>query len=211
MRLSSVAVFILAIACSAFGQTYTIKTVAGGGLPVNIFGTSALLGDVRGVATDRNGNVFMALGLRNSVVRWDATTGVLTLVAGNGTRKSGPFPEFGGSGGGPGVIDSAATATPWGSHNCALVAGAAYDIKKLRGKGMVRKIGTSRRYAPEPDGLRAMTALVVVREKVIRPWLAASQRPESPTKPNHPTPVDQHHEHLRVDMRTLFTALGIAA
>jgi len=36
----------------------------------------------------------------------------------------------------------------------------------LRGKGMVRKIGTSRRYEPEPDGLRAMTALVVLREKV---------------------------------------------
>src|SRR5262249_23612838 len=52
-----------------------------------------------------------------------------------------------------------------------------------------RKIGTSRRYEPEPDGLRAMTALVVLREKVIRPLLAASQRPESQIKPNHPTPV----------------------
>jgi DNA-binding transcriptional ArsR family regulator len=74
---------------------------------------------------------------------------------------------------------------------------AAYDLKKLRGKGMVRKIGTSRRYEPEPDGLRAMTALVVLREKVIRPLLAASQRSESQTKPNHPTPVDHHYEHLR--------------
>ena len=88
---------------------------------------------------------------------------------------------------------------------------AAYDLKKLRGKGMVRKIGTSRRYEPEPDGLRAMTALVVLREKVIRPLLAASQRPESQIKPNHPTPVDHHYEHLRVGMRDLFTALGMAA
>jgi hypothetical protein len=88
---------------------------------------------------------------------------------------------------------------------------AAYDLKKLRGKGMVRKIGTSRRYEPEPDGLRAMTALVVLREKVIRPLLAASRQPESQTKPNHPTPVDQHYEHLRVGMRDLFTALGVAA
>src|SRR5215471_9959923 len=88
---------------------------------------------------------------------------------------------------------------------------AAYDLKKLQGKGMVRKIGTSRRYEPEPDGLRAMTALVVLREKVIRPLLAASQRPESQIKPNHPTPVDHHYEHLRVGMRDLFTALGMAA
>jgi hypothetical protein len=88
---------------------------------------------------------------------------------------------------------------------------AAYDLKKLHGKGMVRKIGTSRRYEPEPDGLRAMTALVILREKVIRPLLAASQRPEPQTKTNHPTPVDHHYEHLRVGMRDLFTSLGIAA
>ena len=88
---------------------------------------------------------------------------------------------------------------------------AAYDLKKLRGKGMVRKIAKSRRYEPEPDGLRAMTALVVLREKVIRPLLAASQRPEPQSKPNHPTPVDHHYEHLRVGMRDLLTALGMAA
>jgi hypothetical protein len=58
---------------------------------------------------------------------------------------------------------------------------------------MVRKIGTSRRYEAEPAGLRAITALVVLREKVIRPLLAASQQPDSQTKPNHPTPVDHHY------------------
>ena len=88
---------------------------------------------------------------------------------------------------------------------------AAYDLKKLRGKGMLRKIGTSRRYETEPTGLRAMTALVVLREKVIKPLLAASQRPELKTKLNHPTPVDHHYEHLRVGMRDLFTALGMVA
>ena len=42
---------------------------------------------------------------------------------------------------------------------------AAYDIKKLRGKGMVEKIGKSRRYQPVREGLRAITALVVLRER----------------------------------------------
>jgi len=88
---------------------------------------------------------------------------------------------------------------------------AAYDLKKLRGKGLVRKIGTSRRYESEPTSLRAMTALVVLREKVIRPLLAASQRPEPQNKPNNPTPVDQHYERLRVSMRDLLAALGVAA
>jgi hypothetical protein len=36
---------------------------------------------------------------------------------------------------------------------------AAYDIKRLRGKSMVPKIGASRRYEALPEGLRAMTAL----------------------------------------------------
>lgn len=88
---------------------------------------------------------------------------------------------------------------------------AAYDLKKLRGKDMVRKIGSSRRYEPVPEGLRAMTALVVIREKVIKPMLAASRRPEPPSQLNHPTPVDRHYEHLRLGMRDLFTALGMVA
>ena len=88
---------------------------------------------------------------------------------------------------------------------------AAYDIKKLRGKGMVLKIGASRRYEPPPEGLRALTALVVLREKVIRPLLAASTRPEAHSKLSNPTPIDQHYENLRAGMRGLFTELGVAA
>ena len=88
---------------------------------------------------------------------------------------------------------------------------AAYDIKKLRGKDMVTKIGKSRRYEPLPDGLRAITALVVLREKIIKPLLAASGRPAPPAKPANPTPIDHHYESLRAGMRDLFTALGLAA
>src|SRR3984893_12538582 len=46
---------------------------------------------------------------------------------------------------------------------------AAYDLKKLRGKTIVRRIGQTRRY--EPKGLRAMAALVVLRNKAIKPLL----------------------------------------
>jgi hypothetical protein len=88
---------------------------------------------------------------------------------------------------------------------------AAYDIQKLRAKGMVRKIGKSRRYEPVPDGLRAMTTLVVLRGKIIRPLLAASTHPEPQSKLAHPTPIDHCYESIRVGMRDLFTALGAAA
>lgn len=76
---------------------------------------------------------------------------------------------------------------------------------------MLRKIGASRRYEPVPEGLRAMTALVVLREKVIRPLLAASSQPEPQSKLANPTPIDHCYENLRVGMRDLFTALGVAA
>ena len=77
------------IACSAFGQTYTINTLAGGALPVDIVGTSASLigipdsSSIPGIAADPNGNLFIINV--NIVLRWDAITGVLTRVAGNGS------------------------------------------------------------------------------------------------------------------------------
>ena len=88
---------------------------------------------------------------------------------------------------------------------------AAYDIKKLRAKDMIRKIGKSRRYEPAPEGLRALTALLVLRERIIRPLLASSCQPEPPSKPANPMPIDHHYENIRAGMRDLFNELGIAA
>jgi sugar lactone lactonase YvrE len=82
-------VLLTTILCgSAWGQAYTISTIAGGGLPVNIPGTAASLGSLvanvpQTIAADRAGNVFFAY--QNTVLRLDATTGILTLFAGNGT------------------------------------------------------------------------------------------------------------------------------
>jgi hypothetical protein len=52
---------------------------------------------------------------------------------------------------------------------------AAYDLKKLRGKQIVERIGSTRRYEVMPSGLRAITALLVLPEKAIKPLLAAAQ------------------------------------
>src|ERR1039458_1128087 len=85
MRLFTTAILNSVISCCAFGQTYTIDTFAGGGLPPSsILGTSASLRSPNSTAVDGAGNLFFADG-RNIVLRLDATTGVLTLVAGNGT------------------------------------------------------------------------------------------------------------------------------
>src|ERR1017187_9761985 len=83
MRMFFAVILSLAVSSCAFGQTYTIQTFAGGGLPVNIPGTSASLRAPSGVAVDGAGNLFFAAD--NVVLRLDATTGTLTLVAGIGT------------------------------------------------------------------------------------------------------------------------------
>ena len=69
--------------CAAFGQTYTISTLAGGGLPSSIPGTSASLYGPQSVAIDSAGNVYFAD--QHNVLKLAAKTGVVTVVAGSGT------------------------------------------------------------------------------------------------------------------------------
>ena len=88
---------------------------------------------------------------------------------------------------------------------------AAYDLKKLRGKRIVRRIGPTRHYEPLPSGLRAMTALVVLRNKAIKPLLAAVQ-PLYPTRgPHNPKPIDHHYQTINLAMQGVFHELGRAA
>ncbi len=88
---------------------------------------------------------------------------------------------------------------------------AAYDLKKLRGKHIVCRIGQTRRYQALASGLRAMTALVVLRNKAIKPLLAAAQ-PLYPARGAHnPKPIDAHYDALQLAMRGIFHELGIAA
>jgi hypothetical protein len=87
---------------------------------------------------------------------------------------------------------------------------AAYDLKKLRGKNLVRKIETSRRYEPVPEGLREMTALFVLREKVIKPVLAGAGKIRRGSKPKYQSQVDLHYANIQTEMRNLFQTLGLA-
>ena len=100
---------------------------------------------------------------------------------------------------------SAATAKPYQSRQ------AAYDLKKLRGKELVSRIGNSRRYRPTPTGLKAMAALMVLRDKVIMPLLAASCHVNAAPPQDSTVSLDQHYQNVRGGMQGLFSALGIAA
>ena len=88
---------------------------------------------------------------------------------------------------------------------------AAYDLKKLRGKQIVRRIGSTRRYEPVPSGLRAITALLVLRDKAIKPLLAAALELTPTDGGQHPRAIDRHCQDLRLAMQGVFHELGIAA
>jgi hypothetical protein len=88
---------------------------------------------------------------------------------------------------------------------------AAYDLKKLRGKGLITKLGRARRYHVQPRAMRAIAALFVLREHVIAPILAGVRSPRLGRKPATWTPVDRHYEQLRIRMEPLFHELGLAA
>jgi hypothetical protein len=88
---------------------------------------------------------------------------------------------------------------------------AAYDLKKLRGKKIARRIGQTRRYESMPKGLRAMAALVVLRNKAIKPLLAAAQELRPSRGAQNPRALDAHYASIRSAMQAVFHELGLAA
>ena len=87
---------------------------------------------------------------------------------------------------------------------------AAYDLKKLRGKNLVRKIDNSRRYEPVPKGLQNMAALLILREKVLKPVLAGAGKPKRDPKPKYQSQIDIHYANIQTEMLHLFQAIGLA-
>ena len=75
-----------------------------------------------------------------------------------------------------------------------------YSVFNLTAPG----IGSSHRYRPSTQGLRAVTALVVLRDKVIKPLLASRCQRKRGRKPKNAVPLDAHYDHLQADIRDLF-------
>ena len=88
---------------------------------------------------------------------------------------------------------------------------AAYDLKKLRGKNLVTRVGKSRRYFVPPSAIRVMGALVLLREKVLRPILSSVHNPNATAKYANYAEIDQHYQAVRQSIFTLLNDLRIAA
>jgi hypothetical protein len=86
---------------------------------------------------------------------------------------------------------------------------AAYDLRKLRAKHLVDKLGRSHRYHVPPNPARVMAGLVALRDHVIAPILAGVRSPRQGRKPSHWTTVDRDYEQIRINMQQLFHDLAI--
>ena len=64
------------------------------------------------------------------------------------------------------VNESTGTASAYRSRQ------AAYDLSKLRGKGLIERVAHTRNYTINAAGVRPLVGLLILREKVIRPVLA---------------------------------------
>jgi hypothetical protein len=88
---------------------------------------------------------------------------------------------------------------------------AAYDLAKLRGKALVERIGATRRYQAPIPGVQTLAALLILREKVIKPVLAAAAKPQPDSPPKRIHPLDVHYDTLQRELRRTFETLGLAA
>jgi hypothetical protein len=77
----------------------------------------------------------------------------------------------------------------------------AYDLRKLRGKGLAVKPGTTRRYHTPAEAARTTAALLALRDQAIAPILAGVRSPRRGRKPAHWTTIDRDYETLRIGMQ----------
>ena len=110
------------------------------------------------------------------------------------------------------VAQLAATVRPRSGQdpNAYSARNAAYDLAKMVGKKLLRRIDRSRRYAVDPPAIRTLCAYLLLREKVIKPLLAGIVRPRGPI-PKHRTALDEHYAILRQELRRTFNTIGLTA
>jgi hypothetical protein len=88
---------------------------------------------------------------------------------------------------------------------------APYDLRKLRAKALVVKIPKTRRSRVRRPGIRTLAALLVLREKVLKPILAGLVCPKRGRAPKNLHPLDLHYQNLQREMLSTLQDLKLAA
>src|SRR6266568_26614 len=84
-----------------------------------------------------------------------------------------------------------------------------YDLSKLRAKGLVQRIGKSRRYCLTPIGLKLGVLLVKLRLRLLGPLTSLIQQPNTNASPRHLNSVDAAYRQVDTALDHLSAALGL--
>ena len=88
---------------------------------------------------------------------------------------------------------------------------AAYDLQKFRGKRFADYFAASRRrFRVLPDGLKALSALLLLRDQVISPLLASTRNAVPLCVDAELSPLDRLYQKLRGTMYEVLGHLGFA-
>ena len=84
-----------------------------------------------------------------------------------------------------------------------------YDLSKLRAKGLVERIGKSRRYCLTPIGLKLGVLLVKLRLRLLGPLAALIQQPNTTAAARRSNRVDAAYREVDTALEHLSAALGL--
>ena len=84
-----------------------------------------------------------------------------------------------------------------------------YDLSKLRAKGLVERIGKTRRYRLTPIGLKLGVLLVKLRMRLLGPLSSVIRQPNTNPPPRHSNSVDAAYHEVDTALDHLSTALGL--
>lgn len=86
---------------------------------------------------------------------------------------------------------------------------AAYDLAKLRAKGLVERVKKSRCNESRGQALRTLSGLWMLHEKILEPVLAGAGRPKRGAPPKNLQPVERHYAQMQRQMLEAMDALGL--
>ena len=84
-----------------------------------------------------------------------------------------------------------------------------YDLSKLRAKGLVERIGKSRRYRLTPIGLKLGVVLVKLRLRLLGPLASLIRQPGTNAAPRRSNSVDAAYREVDTALDHLSAALGL--
>jgi hypothetical protein len=86
-----------------------------------------------------------------------------------------------------------------------------HDLTKLRAKGLIERVGKTRRYRVTVLGLKLGIVLVKTRTQLLGPLCSLAAAPQPPKPTTNPSPIEATLRQLDADLNTLCQSLGLMA